>query len=57
MASSSAAFASDGDDDGYYQTSSQVRSPDGRLRGIISETRNGRTKVRRIGDYQDESEE
>lgn len=55
MASSSAFVGGGGgdDDQDYSRVSSQVRTPDGRLRGIVSETRNGRTQTRRIGNDQD----
>lgn len=45
--SASSAFSSG--DGGYSKLSSSVTN-NGRTRGIISETRNGRTKTRRIGD-------
>lgn len=43
-------------DDGYSRLSSSV-SNNGRMRGIISETRNGRTQTRRIGRDDDEEAE
>lgn len=43
-------------DDGYSRTSSIVNS-NGRTRGLVSETRNGRTKTRRIGNEEDDDEE
>lgn len=55
MVASSSAFVSGQGDDDYSQVSSQVRSADGRLQGIVSETRNGRTKTRRFGQ-QDEQD-
>lgn len=53
------AFASSSsvdDGDGYSRMTSSV-SNNGRLRGIISETRNGRTQTRRIGRDDDEEAE
>jgi len=43
-------------DDRNSRTSSIVRN-NGRLRGFVSETRNGRTKVRKIGDDGAESDD
>lgn len=42
--------------DGYSRSSSAI-SNNGRTRGIISETRNGRTRTRRIGSDSDEADE
>lgn len=39
--------------DGYSRTSSVVNN-NGRTRGIVSETRNGRTRTRRIGSDDDD---
>ena len=43
-------------DDGDSRVSSLVRN-NGRTRGIVSETRNGRTQTRRIGGGNSEGEE
>lgn len=40
------------DTDGFSKMASSVTN-NGRRRGIVSETRNGRTQTRKIGDYED----
>lgn len=55
MVSSAAAASFDSRDGGYSKLSSSVTN-NGRVRGIISETRNGRTKTRRIGGDDDQDE-
>lgn len=49
---SASSYANDDDDDGNdgYSRTSAIVSNNGRAKGIISETRNGRTKTQRIGD-------
>lgn len=49
LAASSSAYS---DGDGYSRTYSAVNT-NGRTRGLISETRNGRTSTRRIGRRDD----